>query len=66
MADKDGRKPNTGRRYGGGIFQAEQEDKGRREGPDNMEDGEKMKEEDKPEPCGLKEPQVARDFIAGH
>lgn len=59
LADKDDRKPITGWRYGGRIFRAEQEKKDRREGSDKME------EEDEPEPRGLKELQVAKDFVDG-
>lgn len=66
MADKDDRKPITGRIYGGGIFLAEQEGKWGRTRPDKME-GDKMVEESDgggADPHGLEEPQVARDVIA--
>ena len=66
MADKDNRKPITGRRYGGRIFWAEQEGKGRRTGSDKME-GDKMEggDEDGADPRGLEELQVTRNFISG-
>jgi hypothetical protein len=38
LADEEDRKPITRRRYGGGVFWAEQEGKGRREGSDKMEE----------------------------
>ena len=31
----------------------------------DREDGPKLEEEDEPDPCGLKEPQVAMDIIEG-
>ena len=50
-------------RYGGRIFQAEQEGKERREGQTRRRTERKMEEEDEPEPCGIKEPQVATTIV---
>jgi hypothetical protein len=41
LADKDDREPITGRRYGGGIFRAEQEEKER----EAEKDGERLRKE---------------------
>lgn len=56
MADKDDRKPITGQRYGGRVFRAEQEKKGKaqRETGDGRKKVEPVGEDDEPEPRGLR------------